>query len=59
VASKSLAELRNGAIVKALSKRSKIDLCTHGINKKYCTFCEAQKSKSRKKAKTEESAPQE
>jgi hypothetical protein len=44
-------DLREAAIVKSLSKRSKIALCVHGINKAYCTYCaKAPAKKSKKKA---------
>lgn len=47
MAGKTATELRDALIVKALSKRSKVDLCTHGINKKFCSFCEAKKKRSK------------
>lgn len=44
--------LKEKAISKALAKRSKVALCMHGINTKYCLRCceiNAKKSEKRKK----------
>jgi hypothetical protein len=46
-----MEELRSAAIVKSLAKRSKIDLCVHGINKTYCASCLAKKQAKSPKAK--------
>jgi hypothetical protein len=45
--------LKNAANVEALSKRSAVALCVHGINKKYCKSCLNSKkpSKGRKDTK--------
>jgi hypothetical protein len=47
--------------VKSLAKRSKTDLCVHGINKAYCASCLAKKqsksSKSKKAAASADAQP--
>ena len=32
-------ELKDAATVRTLGKRAGLELCLHGINKKYCKFC--------------------
>jgi hypothetical protein len=56
MAGKSVEVLREAANLKALSKRSKIALCVHGINKKYCTPCSTKKAPKSKKAAAAEAA---
>jgi hypothetical protein len=58
MAGKSATELREAMIVKTLSKRSKVDLCTHGINKKFCSFCEAKKKRTKAPASKDSASEQ-
>lgn len=51
IAGKTLEELREALIQKALGKRSNITVCVHGINKYYCTYCKQPKAKAPKTPK--------
>jgi hypothetical protein len=48
-----MEERKEALNTKTLGKRSKVDLCVHGINKKYCTPCNTKKAPKSKKAKAE------
>ena len=56
IANKSLKELREALIQKALGKRSNITVCVHGINKYYCTYCKQPKVKVPKEPKAPKAA---
>gem|GEM_PF-7043785 len=48
-----MEERKEALNMRTLGKRSKITLCLHGINKKYCTPCNTKKAPKSKKAKVE------
>jgi len=56
IANKTLEELREALIQKALGKRSNITVCVHGINKYYCTYCKQPKVKAPKEPKAPKAA---
>ena len=56
IANKTLEELREALIQKALGKRSNITVCVHGINKYYCTYCKQPKVKVPKEPKAPKAA---